>query len=119
VNFELPVSGGGNAPDKISGVSRFCARFVEPGAIHRIVPPCFLTGETLRADGREEDLPGNWGGRDNATAVRSMHRLTTQRIESIGSPPNDRSRDNMKRNRRDHCDNDGKRAVLDIGAIVS
>jgi len=35
------VSGGdrgGNAPDKISGDSRFRGRFVEPGAVHRIVP---------------------------------------------------------------------------------
>jgi len=67
VNCEL--SGGGNAPDRISGVSRFCRRFVEPGRLcmimHRIVPfrACFLTGGTLCADGRGVYLLGIWGKR--------------------------------------------------------
>lgn len=69
MNYEL--SGEGDALDKITitwrsfSFSHSCAtrgRFVEPEAIlvRRIVPPCFLTGGTLRrADGCGVHLPGN------------------------------------------------------------
>lgn len=45
---------------------------MEPEAIHRIVPPCFLTGGTLRADECGVHLPGIIFGRKKKREGRSI-----------------------------------------------
>jgi hypothetical protein len=87
--------------------------------MHRIVPSaCFLTGETLqRALMDAVRISLEFGGRGGEEITRRPFdrciALQHRELKAL-VPPNDRSRDNVKRNRRGYCDNDVQRAAVDM-----